>query len=111
MVTKTIATLAYATPLLPYWLLWRDFQTIWERLERRSDLERLVRWAQRKKLKGVQYHYQRLLTETELLLIDNRIRRYRLTVWVSRLHFMIRALLTATIKYQKGAAAKYRLRK
>jgi hypothetical protein len=111
MIAKMITNRLYSTSFFPYWLLWRDFWTIWNTLERRDDLERLVTWATRKRLAGVKNYYKRLLTDTELLFTERNMRRPKLSFWALHLHFTFRMLFPPPRYYKKGAALRYRLRK
>lgn len=111
MITISISKTLFSTPLFPYWLKWCDFWSIWQIVERRNDLERLVNWASRKKLRGVREHYKYLLMETEICLADKNIRRHNLTIWATHLNFLFRAFFPQQNHFKKGAAVRYRLRK
>jgi hypothetical protein len=109
MLAKFVTSTFFSTPVFPYWLAWVDFLSIWEIVERRNDLERLVAWARRKKLKGVREHYKFLLMETEIHLADKNIRHHKLFMWATTLNLVFRMICPSPTSYKKGAAVRYKL--
>jgi hypothetical protein len=109
MLAKFITYSFFSTPVFPYWLDWCDFWSIWQIVERRNDLERLVAWARRKKLKGVREHYKFLLMETEVRLAEKNIRHHNLFVCATTLNLVFRMFFPSPTSHKKGAAVRYKL--
>jgi len=110
----TAVTCALATELYA----WRAFQSGWSAyqtglrlLDRRHDLEGLVRWARRKRLRGPHAHYRRLLMDTELDLLRLQLRFARASAWAHVAYACSRFVFNQTPKYRQGHAQKYHLRK
>jgi hypothetical protein len=111
MIARFITNTLFSTPLFPYWLLWREFCSIWEALEHQANLMRLVTWAKRKKLRGMREYYKRLYFEVELNLLHKKLRHLRLVCWTEWAYIAYRMLFPNPQYYPKGAAANYSLRK
>ena len=80
-------------------------------LDRRTDLERLVRWAKRKRLKGQERWYRLLLTDTERILSTHNM-RHPLFYSITILFYEITSSFTPKRYYiRRGAAAKYSVRR
>lgn len=88
-------------------LFWRIFCL----MDRRVDLERLVRWAKRKRLTGPERWYRLLLMDTERLLSTHNMRHplfYSITIF---LYEIASSLAPQRYYVRKGAAAKYSVRR
>ena len=108
--TIIITDLLFFSRWYPYRLTWRDTASIWRYQCRQADLERLVRWATRKRLAGPRTHYQTLLVDTEQRLLQCQLRHPRLAWWLRFIFGLITQVFAPRYHYQKGAAAKYRMR-
>ena len=92
-----------------YRFAWLQYTSILGMYYQRDELERLIRWAHRKKLISVREHYQRLLCDVEMRLSAKAI-RYRRLAWIADIaHYTQVTLVPPPRFYSKGAAAKYRL--
>lgn len=88
------------------WWVWRQ---VMQHLNRRADLERLQRWAARKRLPGPRTTYERQLSRTVRTLVMYKAHHPKLVRWAFRLH-RLNALLNPPPRYwAKGSAKKYRL--
>lgn len=97
-----------------FWLscrfLWRDFNSVLELLGRKDELERLIRWAHRKKLRPVHEYYQRLFVDAEIRLSTQALRHPYL-VGLAEWGYCAAVMLNPPpYVYPKGSATKYRLR-
>lgn len=93
-----------------YRFFWLDTVYILETLTQRDELQRLIRWASRKKLSRVRDYYQRLLDDTEMRLSSQAIRHPHLTELAEWLCCVATMLNPPPPVYKKGAAVKYSLR-
>lgn len=86
-----------------------DYWTLCGVLNRKNDLEQLIRWTTRKRLTAPRRLYERLLIDEE-----NRLWKYErrspLACTLARIAVSLNALLNPTPKYRytKGYATKYR---
>ena len=88
-------------------LFWRIFYL----LDRRTDLERLVRWAKHKRLKGQERWYRLLLADTERLLSTHNMRHplfYSITIFF---YEITSSFAPKRYYIRRGAAAKYSVRR
>ena len=109
--TRIITTLLYQSRWDSHLLTWKDARAIWRYQCRQADLERLVRWATRKRLSGPRAHYQVLLIDTEQRLLQHQLRHPHVAWWL-RFFFDLTTLVFPVPRYcRKGLAAKYRLRR
>lgn len=93
-----------------YWHTWDDFWSIFRRLERREQLEGLLKWSKKKRLLGPHRLYQRHFIDIELNLSRKSCRHPKLTKWAYFL-YELKTLISPTPKYYtKGSAAIYRFR-
>ncbi len=91
-------------------MAWQEIRAIIRNLHQQDDLERLVKWAKRKRLKGPRTYYQRLLFDIQDRLLRQRVRFPHLMFW-AKLLYNINLLISPAPQYHaKGSAAKYRLR-
>jgi hypothetical protein len=84
-----------------------EFWAILYALNRRGELERLIRWAARKRLTGPLKCYQHRLDDE-----DRRIWRYtvqspRLVAWAHRVHRLNKLINPAPRYLARGSAAGY----
>ena len=106
------------TRLKNYWFVtwysyrfaWHEYQSIIEAYTQRDELQRLAKWAYRKKLTGVCQHYLRLAGDIEMRLLVKAMRHPQLTR-IADWAYCAQVMLNPPPKiYPKGAGAKYRLR-
>ena len=90
--------------------LWLDTTYILETFTQRDELQRLIHWASRRKLRRVRDHYRRLLDDVEMRLSSQALRHRHLTELAEWLYCLATMLNPSPHVYAKGAAAKYRLR-
>ncbi len=88
---------------------WWVCRQVMRHLNRRADLERLLRWAIRKRLPGPRTTYERQMGHTVRTLVTYKAHHPRLVRWALRLH-RLNSLLNPPPRYwAKGSARKYRL--
>jgi hypothetical protein len=87
---------------------WHEFWTTLHTLNRRAELERLVRWARRKGLPGPLRLYQSRLEGEEVRLARYAMQGPQLLRWVWLLHRLKSMLFPPPRYLPKGAAAAYR---
>lgn len=86
---------------------WRETWNILRLLNRRAELERLVRWAERKRLAGPRRCYAFHLVDVERLLFRYRVNSPAATHWALCL-YRLKCLLFPPPRYlARGAAASY----
>jgi hypothetical protein len=90
--------------------VWLDLMWILDILSLQDELERLVVWSGRKRLKGVKAHYIRLLKDVEMRLSYKRLKRPYLTEVAKWVYCAVAMLNPPPDVYPKGAGAKYSLR-
>jgi hypothetical protein len=90
------------------WQNWRSVQGILRGLHRQDELTRLVQWANRKQLAGVQTAYQYKLADEELRLNQYIVKFPHLATWARWLHFINKLVTPSPKFYPRGAAAKFR---
>ena len=61
-----------------YRFAWFHFTSLLETYYQHDELERLIRWAHRKKLPGVREYYQRLLADVEMRQLKKAVRHPQL---------------------------------
>lgn len=88
----------------------RDFCAVYRLLNRRAELERLIRWAARKRLKGPRLFYERRKQDTEQRLWRYTMRVPQLARYARWLHLLYRLLFPPVRYPRKGAAGGYRPR-
>lgn len=85
-----------------------SFYDVYWYLNRKRELNRLINWASRKKLRGPLRLYQNRLIDTEKKLLCYKFHSTCLVVWAQRFHWLA-GFIRPTIKYtSKGAASFYR---
>jgi len=89
---------------------WRDFISILDVLSQHSELERLVLWSHRKRLRGVNAHYSRLLQDVEGRLSFRAMQHPYLSEIAKWVYCAVTMLNPPPHIYPKGAGAKYSLR-
>lgn len=87
---------------------WREFYSILCAFNRRTELQRLVEWAERKKLSHPLKLYQNRLADEEKHLFRYRLQSPRLTAYASLLHQLTHILLPAPRYLARGSARGYR---
>ncbi len=88
---------------------WLQYQSTLVWLHRKSELERLVAWARRKRL-GVLRFYKKQLLEAESTIATKAIRFPGVMKW-ARFAFWINRLISVEPQYYpKGYASKYRVK-
>ena len=87
---------------------WQDFCVVYRSLNRKAELERLVRWAERKGLPGPREAYQRKVGDEERRLLQHTFRSPRLVRRARLLHWFSRLVRTTPRYPAKGSAAAYR---
>lgn len=75
-------------------------------MNRRAELLRLIRWAERKRLSGPLRAYQARLEDEELRLIRYMLRFPNPTRWAYRVHHLNNLLFPAPDRYSRGTAPK-----
>lgn len=106
---KTKASL-YFSQWHRYWFTWYDFWSIFRSLERRQQLEELLKWSKKKQLLGPHRLYQRHYVDIEIRLANKNIRHPELTKWAYFLYDLKTAIAPAPKPYARGSASIYRLR-
>lgn len=76
-------------------------------LNREEELQRLVRWAVRKRLPGPRSCYERHLEEVERKLLRCRMESPQAAQWARRAHVLKRLLVSRPRYPMRGAAAGY----
>jgi hypothetical protein len=90
---------------------WQDYQSAIRLLDRQSDLQGLIRWAQRKRLKHQADYYQSLLVDAERQLARLGMVAPTVLRRALALRRMAALLIPEKRVYRRGAARKYHLRK
>ena len=85
-----------------------SFWTILYCLNRRAELVRLVRWAERKGIAGPLRFYQNRLEDEEIRLNSYTVRNPDLVRWTRRFHQFNNLILPPPRYPRRGAAAGYR---
>ncbi len=89
---------------------WREFWVILRLHNRRAELQRLVRWATRKRLPGPRTCYERHLDDVELRLFRYRVHFPTVTRWARWTH-RIKCVLFPPPRYPaRGSAAGYSMK-
>ncbi len=88
---------------------WHDYQATIRLLNRERELTQLVRWAERKRLKGQHFHYSRLLNDTERALWRKRVQTPWAAAWAFSL-YRLSCLVFPDEPHRKGCARKFRRR-
>ncbi len=97
-----------STTLRKLWWKWQRFWAVYRCLERRSDLQRLIDWAKRKRLKGPLNLYYTRMGDEEARLLGYTM-RCRRTLWWARCFHWLSTTLNPPPRYRaKGSAARYR---
>lgn len=96
----------YTSPLYQFGLMWDRFWYLYHLHSRQRDLQGLIAWAKRKRLKGVQHAYTRQLENLENTLGRYRLQERDLTFWAADLNDFIYTLFPP--RYRKGYGKKYR---
>lgn len=110
MIKIRLATISHKLGLFEYYSVWRDLCRSLFYLKQREELERLIRWAKRKRLSKVRSHY------IELLLNNGwRIRRYqthspKVLFWAEWIHCARKMIFPDPQYYRKGYAGRYQSR-
>jgi hypothetical protein len=91
-------------------LLWDQWCAIQGSLNRRAELEGLVRWAKRKHLLGPLRFYRLRLQDEEVRIAQFALQHRRMSIASHTMHYIASFLNPAQI-HQKGSAAKFRMRK
>lgn len=91
---------AFVTNWQRFWHLYH----LWWKVE---DLERLMRWAKRKRLKQYSY-YEHLWLETQQRLAGYHMRLPTLSKWAYRFYQLVSLLTPTPHYYAKGSAGSYR---
>lgn len=86
---------------------WYKFWQTLRTLNRRAELQRLIRWAQRKRLKGPLRAYQRRIEGEELELNRLNVRYPGAARWAYRVHRLNNLLFPAPTRHARGAARRY----
>lgn len=86
---------------------WYKFWQTLRALNRRAELLRLIRWAQRKRLKGPLRMYQRWLEDEELELNRLNVRYREPARWAYWVHLLNRLLFPAPTRHSRDAARRY----
>lgn len=87
---------------------WYRFRAIYRCLERRTELARLIAWAERKKLTGPRDLYYSRRADEELRLLHYTVRHPRTLAWARRLLWVSALISPPRRYYLRGAAARYR---
>lgn len=87
---------------------WDTVAAIWRYKSQQAELGGLIKWAKRKRLKGVLVSYTRRLEETEEKLFILRFRYRFLVGVVAILHLFLTHIKGEPHHYRRGSAAKYR---
>jgi hypothetical protein len=87
--------------------IWGKFWRIYSVFERRAELQELVVWAKRKRLKGVERAYYTRLSDEERRLFQAYFHHPHLTRFAHALH-VLKRLFAPNPRYYSGYAAKYR---
>lgn len=90
------------------WYAWLDYQASLRLLERKHDLETLVRWAEHKN-NAPHAYFLSLLYDTERQLFRKRVQTPWATSWAQNLYRLSRLLFPTDSRHSN--ATKYRLRK
>jgi hypothetical protein len=77
-------------------------------LNRQTELERLVSWAERKRLPGPRRLYQRRLADEEMRLTHYALRFPRQLFWAHLVHRLSNLISTLPRYPARGSAATYR---
>jgi hypothetical protein len=94
---------------------WRDYLATWGRFwyayhtsHRIDELQRLIQWAQRKRLTGVRNSYRYKLVREMISLKGCRQCYPETTAWGRGLYKLVRLFASDAPYYPSGAAAAYR---
>src|SRR5258706_14237557 len=93
-----------------YISLWYEFWAILHAFNRRSELQRLVIWAKRKRLSGPRKLYQNRFADEERRLFVYTLSSPRLTKVAHLLHWLNHLISTPPLYPAKGSAPIYRSR-
>jgi hypothetical protein len=110
-ITRRCRAPAFNGLLVRFHYGWQDYQSAVRLLDRQSDLQGLIRWAQRKRLKPQTDYYQSLLVDAERRLARLRLVAPAALRWAVVLRFIAARLIHEKHVYRRGAARKYCLRK
>ena len=99
----------YNTKLYKFWRSWYQFWWFVRAYERRDELERLIDWAERKRLSGVRWAYHNRLMDEEGRINSQGIRHMTLARRAWWLYRLNKFVFGEPQYYPKGYAAKYRL--
>jgi hypothetical protein len=101
----------YRNFVLGIWETWGRFWYVFHACHRIDDLQRLVKWAARKRLKVVQDSYRYKLMK-ELVSLKGCYHYYpETTTWGRGLYRLVRWMTPDAPYYARGAAAAYRTAK
>ena len=89
---------------------WHTYQAVIRLLARQHELHQLVRWAERKRLAGPQFHYTRLLHDTERALWRKRSQAPWAASWALNLYRLSCLVFPEKTTHRKGSARKFRRR-
>ena len=90
------------------WSKWQDFCAVYRLLNRKAELERLVRWAERKGLPGPREAYQCKVEDEERRLLQHTFRSPSLVRRARLLHWFSQAFRATPRSLAKGSAVAYR---
>jgi hypothetical protein len=93
------------------WSTFKTFGAIWKRLNRRAELQRLVLWAERKRLAGPLKAYWSRLADEEIFLAIQSLDHPKLSAIAWALHEVMRITESKPRYHKHGAAAAYRSRR
>lgn len=99
---------ALTTTIRACWQHWYQFWTVYRCLERRANLERLIAWAERKRLPGPLKLYRSRVADEELRLMHHAIRSRLISNSARRFFWVCKVLNPPRRTYAKGSAARYR---
>jgi hypothetical protein len=89
--------------------IWHSFQAIVISLNRRTELKRLIRWAQRKQRISPLKLYKRRYQQEEERLALYRIRHPQIVAWAEVVHFISNLISPEPRCLPKGSASGYRI--
>ena len=89
----------------------QQFYAIYCALNRQAELQRLVEWASRKRLKGPRNYYQLCLQDTQRRIFTLQVRSPRLTTLAWSLQYFNTLLFPTPRYFPSGAAKAYRNRR
>jgi hypothetical protein len=105
-----LVDIAYRHGLYRYYVIGLDARAILETLEVCDNLERLVQWAERKRLAKIKRYYIELLIEHKNKLLKYRFHCKHMMFWMEWVYCFKVMLFPPPQYYRRGAARKYQLR-